>query len=101
MVATCHTVARFNLWGFLELGVRLSPSSAFNDMQDSNPTVTFSYVADALNQFGLAYLHAIEPRIQGNVTIAETGKGLGTRFFRSIFQGSIVTAGGYTYSTSH
>jgi len=38
----------------------------------------------------------IEPRIQGNVTIAETGKGLGGRFFRSIFQGSIVSAGGYT-----
>ncbi len=84
------------VWGKGKVGVRLSPSSAFNDMQDSNPTATFSYVADALNQFELAYLHAIEPRIQGNITIAETGKGLGARFFRSIFQGSIVTAGGYT-----
>jgi N-ethylmaleimide reductase len=84
------------VWGQEKVGVRLSPSSAFNDMQDSDPTATFSYVADALNQFGLAYLHVIEPRIQGNITIAETGKGLGARFFRSIFQGSIVTAGGYT-----
>jgi N-ethylmaleimide reductase len=84
------------VWGQEKVGVRLSPSSAFNDMKDSNPTATFSYVAKALNQFGLAYLHAIEPRIQGNVTIAETGKGQGARFFRSIFQGSIVTAGGYT-----
>jgi N-ethylmaleimide reductase len=83
------------VWGQGKVGVRVSPSSAFNDMQDSNPTATFSYVANALNPFGLAYLHAIEPRIQGNVTIAETGKGLGARFFRSIFQGSIVTAGGY------
>jgi N-ethylmaleimide reductase len=84
------------VWGQEKVGVRLSPSSTFNDMQDSNPMATFSYVADALNQFGLAYLHAIEPRIQGNVTIAETGKGLGARFFRSIFQGAIITAGGYT-----
>jgi N-ethylmaleimide reductase len=85
------------VWGQGKVGVRLSPSSAFNDMQDSDPTATFSYVAKALNQFGLAYLHAIEPRIQGNVTITETEKGLGARFFRSIFQGLIVTAGGYTY----
>ncbi len=87
------------VWGKGKVGVRLSPSSTFNDMKDSNPMATFSYVADALNQFGLGYLHMVEPRIQGNVTIAEDGKGLGAKFFRSIFQGSIVTAGGYTRDT--
>jgi N-ethylmaleimide reductase len=84
------------VWGQGKVGVRLSPSSTFNDMQDSNPIETFGYVANALNQFGLAYLHAIEPRIQGNITITETEKGLGAGFFRSLFQGTIITAGGYT-----
>jgi len=87
------------VWGAGRVGVRLSPGSAFNDMHDSNPTETFGYVANALNQFDLAYLHSIEPRIQGNITIADDGKGLGARFFRSIFHGSIVTAGGYTRET--
>ncbi|MBW4564933.1 MAG: alkene reductase [Mojavia pulchra JT2-VF2] len=87
------------VWGQTKVGVRLSPSSSFNDMRDSNPTATFSYVADVLNQFGLAYLHVIEPRIQGNVTIADEGKGLDTKFFRSIFQGSMIAAGGYTRET--
>jgi N-ethylmaleimide reductase len=82
-----------------KVGVRLSPSSAFNDMKDSNPTATFTYVAEALNQFKLAYLHVIEPRIRGNITIADDEQGLGTKFFRPIFQGAIITAGGYTYET--
>jgi N-ethylmaleimide reductase len=87
------------VWGRGKVGVRVSPSSAFNDMHDSNPSAIFGYLAAALNPFGLAYLHVIEPRIQGNITITESGKGLGARFFRSIFQGSIITAGGYTCET--
>ena len=93
------TAAVVEVWGQGRVGVRLSASSKFNDMNDSNPSATFSYVAQALNQFGLGYLHIIEPRIQGNVTITDDGKGLGARFFRSIFQGSIVTAGGYNRET--
>jgi N-ethylmaleimide reductase len=88
--------AVIEIWGNGKVGIRVSPSSAFNDMKDSNPTATFRYVAEALNQYELAYLHVIEPRIQGNITIAETRKGLGAEFFRSIFHGSIITAGGYT-----
>ncbi|MFB2981861.1 alkene reductase [Microseira sp. BLCC-F43] len=91
--------AALEVWGQGKVGVRLSPSSSFNDMKDSNPTATFSYVADALNQFGLAYLHVIEPRIQGNVTITNDGSGLGVTFFRKLFQGKIIAAGGYSCET--
>lgn len=75
-----------DVWGQGKVGVRLSPSSTFNDMKDSNPTATFGYVADALNQFGLTYLHIVEPRIQGNVTIADDGTGLGAKFFAQSFK---------------
>lgn len=46
-------------------GVRLSPVNPFNDMQDSNPQAMFNYVASALNQFDLAYLHVVEGGIHG------------------------------------
>jgi N-ethylmaleimide reductase len=43
-----------------KVGVRISPVNPFNDMYDSNPQAVFNYVADALNQFNLAYLHVVE-----------------------------------------
>lgn len=46
-------------------GVRLSPVNPFNDMKDSNPQAMFNYVAETLNQFNLAYLHAVEGGIHG------------------------------------
>jgi N-ethylmaleimide reductase len=39
------------------VGVRLSPIQPANDMRDSDPEGTFSYVVDRLSEFGLAYLH--------------------------------------------
>ncbi len=93
------THAVVEVWGKGRVGVRLSPSSGFNDMHDCNPKALFSYVAEALNKLDLAYLHIIEPRIQGNVTIFDDGNGLGAKFFRSMFTGSIITAGGYTRET--
>ncbi|HHP7232637.1 MAG TPA: alkene reductase, partial [Xenococcaceae cyanobacterium] len=65
------------------------------DMHDSNPINTFSYVAQELDRLGIGYLHVIEPRIRGNVTIEDDGLGLGAKFFRPLFQGAIITAGGY------
>jgi N-ethylmaleimide reductase len=48
-----------------KVGVRISPVNPFNDMKDSQPQQTFNYVAQALNQFELAYLHAVEGGIHG------------------------------------
>lgn len=48
-----------------KVGVRLSPVNPFNDMKDSHPQAVFNYVANALNQFNLAYLHAVEGGIHG------------------------------------
>lgn len=46
--------------GAYRVGVRISPVNPFNDMRDSNPQALFNQVADALNPFGLAYLHVME-----------------------------------------
>lgn len=48
-----------------KVGVRISPVNPFNDMQDSNPQAVFNYVTEQLNQFNLAYLHAVEGGIHG------------------------------------
>src|SRR5258706_13364923 len=49
------------VWGGNRVGVRFSPTGAFNSMSDSDPVATFSHAAEALDRFGLAYLHVIEP----------------------------------------
>lgn len=93
------TQAAIDVWGKERVGVRLSPSSTFNDMHDSNPAATFNYVAQELDRLGIGYLHVVEPRIKGNVTVEDDGKGLGAKFFRPLFGGAIITAGGYTRDT--
>lgn len=59
------TQAVVDVIGADKTGVRLSPVNPFNDMKDSNPQAIFNYVADNLNQFNLAYLHAVEGGIHG------------------------------------
>ncbi len=91
------TEAVVGVWGADRVGVRLSPGGTFNSMYDSNPVALFSYVVSALNRFGLAYLHLVEPRFSGNATLDEVISELSVRHFRSIFQGTLITAGGYDH----
>ena len=51
--------------GSNKVGIRISPANPFNDIKDSNPQALFNYVVTALNQFNLAYLHAVEGGIHG------------------------------------
>jgi N-ethylmaleimide reductase len=57
----------------------------------------FGYVAEQLNNFDLAYLHIIEPRIAGDVTKenAENDGVVASKFLRKIFKGTILAAGGF------
>lgn len=59
------TKAVVDVAGADRVGVRLSPVNPFNDMKDSNPQALFNHVTQALNQFGLAYLHVVEGGIHG------------------------------------
>jgi N-ethylmaleimide reductase len=53
------TEAVTKIWGGGRVGIRFSPGGVFNDMRDSNPLATFSYVLRELNPFHLAYAHLI------------------------------------------
>jgi N-ethylmaleimide reductase len=81
------------IWGSDRVGIRLSPSGTFNDMADSDPKTVFTYLVSALNAFDLAYIHLIEPR--SDAGSAANAMELTSRYFRSIYQGVIISAGGY------
>ena len=83
------------VWGGNRVGIRLSPAGEYGSMADSDPAATFGYVADALNAYGLAYLHIVEPRIRGNDTIDAMAAPVATRELRRIFTGPIIAAGGF------
>jgi N-ethylmaleimide reductase len=87
--------AMASVWGGNRVAVRIGPSGTWNSMSDSNPTALFDYVTEQLNRFGLAYLHVIEPRIKGNVLIAEGQAPIATEQLRKIFKGTIIAAGGF------
>ena len=95
------TKAITNVWDSKRVGVRLSPSSTFMNMFDSAPEALFSYVGKELNRFNLAYLHIVEPRIKGDKHDEDDSNGLGVKFFRPIFEGSLITAGGYNFDTGN
>lgn len=87
--------ALVSVWGANRIGVRLSPSGQWGSIFDSNPDATFTYVAEQLNRFGLAYLHIIEPRVKGVETLDEHQKPVASALLRSVFNGPIIAAGGF------
>lgn len=89
------TAAAISVWGPGRVGVRLSPSSSYGSMHDSNPKATFGYLARQLDSLGLAYLHVVEPRIKGNETIDEAAEPVAVPYLRTLFSGPIIAAGGF------
>ncbi len=79
-------------WGGARVGVRLSPTNPFNDMADSNPAATFAAAAGALERFGLAYLHIVEPAAGDPVTAGEVPD---LKFLRKIWRGALIGNKGY------
>jgi N-ethylmaleimide reductase len=78
-------------WSADVVGVRLSPWLDFNDMRDSDPSALFLHAVKALEPFGLAYLHLVEP--------ADAGERDAERHLAPVvrrkFQGPLVLNEGY------
>lgn len=93
------TEAVTEVWGGNSVGIKLSPSNTFYGMSDSNPQTIFSYVIKALNSFDLAYIHLMEP----NETDLSSRDVINPVLpvFRPIYQGTIVTNGGYEKETGN
>jgi len=89
-----------SVWGADRVGVRIAPSGTFNGMADSNPCALFRYVAERFNDFKLAYLHVIEPRIKGGELIAEGQGPVAAQELSKVFHGPIIAAGGFEPNTA-
>ena len=92
--------AMASVWGGDRTAVRLGPSGTWNGMSDSDPGALFTYVTQQLNQFGLAYLHLIEPRVKGNVVIQEGQAPVAAEQLRQSFNGKLIAAGGFEPDTA-
>ncbi|MFM9836419.1 MAG: alkene reductase [Methylophilaceae bacterium] len=83
------TQAVVDVIGADKVGVRFSPVNPFNDMKDSNPQALFNYVAEALNPFKLAYLHAVEGGMGGESVPFDFSA------YRKLFKGQYMANLGY------
>lgn len=81
-----------SIWNGDSVAVRIAPGGTWNGMSDSDPETLFAYLASQLNQFGLAYLHIIEPRVKGNVVLQEGQAPVASHQLRKLFKGKIVAA---------
>ena len=88
-----------DVWGGDRVGIKLSPSNTFYGMVDSNPQATFTYVLEALNPIGLAYVHLMEPN-QTDLKNRDVINPV-TPLFRPIYQGTLITNGNYTRETAN
>ncbi|MDB6118299.1 MAG: NADH:flavin oxidoreductase [Verrucomicrobiaceae bacterium] len=93
------TEAVVGVWGADRVGIRFSPSGVFNDMHDSDPLATFSYVLKELAPLNLAYAHITEVTAQDIAHGATAG--VGPRELRPSYPGNIVTAGGFTQESGN
>ncbi len=92
--------ALISVWGSDRVAVRIGPGGTWNGMSDSDSNALFSYVARELNQFGLAYLHLIEPRIGGSEITREGLGPVAAEQLRHIFSGKLIAAGGFEPDTA-
>ena len=92
--------ALISVWGEERVAVRLGPNGNWNGMSDSNPEALFSYLAEKLNDFDLAYLHIIEPRIGGSELVHEGQGAVASEKLRRVFKGKLIAAGGFEPDTA-
>jgi N-ethylmaleimide reductase len=89
--------ALITIWGPDRIGVRISPMGKMNDIYDENPEATFGYIAERLGDYGLAYLHAVNPAAEQ----MQNGKEPDPRalsmvkLIRSKYKGTLIIAGGF------
>jgi N-ethylmaleimide reductase len=92
------TQAVVGVWGADRVGVRLSPYGVANGSGEPDPMPLYTHVVDALDQFGLAYLHFIEPRSSGagRAEVNHQNVPSAMVLFRPFWRSVLISAGGFT-----
>lgn len=89
--------AVLTVWPSRRIGVHISPNGNFNDMGSPDFRETFSFVAEQLNQYKLAYLHVLDGLEFG---FHELGPPFTLEEFRRIWKGTLMGNCGYTGQTA-
>lgn len=87
------TDAVLEVWDKARVGVRLSPLSPVNDIDDSDPEPLFAHVVTELSARGIGFLHVVEGVTGGP---RETGHPFRLARLRELFQGTYIANNGYT-----
>lgn len=85
------------VWPANRVGVRLAPNGVFNDMGSPDYREQFTFVAEKLDQFGLAYLHVMDGLAFG---FHELGAPMTLADIRKVFRGPLIGNCGYTRETA-
>ncbi|KAF7296172.1 hypothetical protein HMN09_01085700 [Mycena chlorophos] len=89
--------------GEKKTAVRISPWNTSQDMHFDDPRPTYTYLVTELrNRFPeLAYLHVIEPRVNGHNDVSPKDESASNDFIRAIWSGRpLISAGGYKRDTA-
>ena len=84
--------AVLTVWDAGSVGVRLSPNGSFNDMGSPDYREAFTYIAQQLNSYKLAYLHLLDGLAFG---FHELGEPMTIAEFRKIYDGVLIGNCGY------
>jgi len=96
------TRAAIEVWGANRVGVRLSPYGVANGSGEPDPMPLYSHAIQSLDTLGLAYLHFIEPRSSGagRAEVNHQNVPSAMVLFRPIWNGVLISAGGFTGETA-
>ncbi len=93
------TRALIGVWGAARVGVRLSPSGTFNQMQDSDPKATFGHLVRELDRLKVGYLHIMEAA-EGDIRHGRESipgyEPIPISFFRPLYRGVLIVNSGFT-----
>ncbi|MRX38645.1 alkene reductase [Flavobacterium sp. LC2016-23] len=83
-----------SVWGKGRVGLKISPATSSGTLKPNADTEpTFRYLAQALNQFDLAYLHVLGPMESVADTPAEAFQDVAS-YFRPLYNGTLMIGGG-------
>lgn len=84
------------VWHPKSVGIRLSPVNPANDIQDSNPMVTFSFLVEQLNRYQLGYIHCVEGATRGEAGQVD----FSFHHLRQLFHGTYIANNNYSLQTA-
>jgi N-ethylmaleimide reductase len=95
------TEAVASVWQGSRVGIRFSPANAYDGITHTDRFGTYAHVIRELNQFQLAYIHLIEPRVAGNAEAAQFDAALNSRNFKQLITGDtkLISNGGHTLAS--